>query len=402
MAFTLKDACSLIQYGYTASAKTECNGPKFLRITDIVQDFINWDAVPYCEIPKDKTEKYLLKPGDIVIARTGATTGYAKYIRRNPESIFASYLVRLRIRPDIDSAFIGAIVESQEYKSYIKTHLGGSAQPNANAQILTSYPLSLPPFFVQKRISSILSTYDDLIENNTQRIQILEEMAQKIYTEWFVYFRFPGHEKVRMVDSELGMIPEGWEIKNLAEVSIITMGQSPKSEFYNEIGKGLPFHQGVSDFGWHYPTDRIYCTVQNRIAEEGDILLSVRAPVGRINVSTKKIVIGRGLCSIRSNRNGQYFLLSQLKNKFDKEDIIGSGTIFKAVTKKDMHEIRIVIPLLPIAETFQTVVEPMWKLIRLLSDKNNNLRQTRELLLPKLISGEIDVSEMPVPEEIAA
>jgi type I restriction enzyme S subunit len=190
------------------------------------------------------------------------------------------------------------------------TSLGsGSVYAAINKSTIENLKIEIPSLQIQRKIAAILSAYDDLIENNTPRINILEEMAQTIYKEWFVKFRFSGHEKVKMVDSELGKIPKGWAVKRLGDVCNIVMGQSPKSEFYNDTGDGLPFHQGVTNFGDRFPIDRMYCTVQNRIAEAGDTLFSVRAPVGRINIADKKIVIGRGLCAIRSRSGNQAFVL---------------------------------------------------------------------------------------------
>jgi len=161
MKVILRDICERVDYGYTASAKQEPVGPKFLRITDIVPDLIDWESVPYCEIPEKDLDKYRLQEGDIVMARTGATTGYAKWITNHPESIFASYLVRIRIKPEHDHRYIGLVVQSDDYKRFIKTNLGGAAQPQANAQVLTSFPMLLPPLSTQRRIASILSAYDD-------------------------------------------------------------------------------------------------------------------------------------------------------------------------------------------------------------------------------------------------
>ncbi len=392
----LRKICELVNYGYTASAKSEPVGPKFLRITDIVPSRIDWSTVPHCEISEKNLSRYLLKEGDIVIARTGATTGYAKQIKDEHQAVFASYLVRIRVNPKYDSRYVGFVVESDEYKRFIQLNLGGSAQPNANAQILTSFPISLPPLTTQRKIAAILSTYDDLIENNTRRIKILEDMAQTLYREWFVHFRFPGHENVRMVESPLGLIPQGWEVKQLSEMCHVLMGLSPKSEFYNETGEGLPFHQGVTDFGERFPTDRVYCTVQKRIAEVGDILFSVRAPVGRINVANKKIVIGRGLSAIRSKSGDQAFILQQLKDKFQEEDTMGSGTIFNAITKADLLGVQLLKPTQSIITKFEEATEPSSLELANLTIKNANLRQTRNLLLPKLISGEIDVSELDI------
>ena len=312
----LRALCESVRYGYTAKAQDEPVGPKFLRITDIVPDLINWSSVPCCQIRPQDVHKYKLQEGDIVIARTGATTGYAKWIKNPPHAVFASYLVRIRVSKEYDNRYVGLVVESDEYKRFIQANIGGAAQPNANAQILTSFPILLPPLPTQRKIAAILSAYDDLIENNARRIAILEEMAQAIYREWFVHFRFPGHEQVAMVDSEPGPIPEGWEVKRLEDICDLIVGQSPKSEFYNEEGDGLPFHQGVTDFGDLFPTTRRYCTVTKRVAEAGDILFSVRAPVGRINIADRKIVIGRGLHAIRSKTENQVFIFLQLRDKF--------------------------------------------------------------------------------------
>ena len=199
-----------------------------------------------------------------------------------------------------------------------------------------------------------------------------------------------------MVESELGLIPQGWEIKNLGEMCNVIMGLSPKSEFYNETGDGLPFHQGVTDFGERFPTDRVYCTIQKRVAEAADILFSVRAPVGRINIANKKIVIGRGLSAIRSKTGNQAFLLQQLKDKFQEEDTMGSGAIFNAIRKTDLLGIPLLIPTESVIDKFEEIVNLIFAELANLTLKNTNLRQTRDLLLPKLISGEIDVSKLDI------
>ena len=392
----LREICDLVNYGYTASAKSEAIGPKFLRITDIVPNRIDWSSVPYCEINEKDLSKYRLEKGDIVIARTGATTGYAKRIRDDYTAIFASYLVRVRVSSEYDSQYVGFVIESNEYKQFIQLNLGGTAQPQANAQVLTSFPIPLPPRLTQRKIAAVLSAYDDLIENNTRRIEILEEMAAAIYREWFVEFRFPGHENVEMVESELGLIPRGWEAKQLGETCHVIMGLSPKSEFYNEAGDGLPFHQGVTDFGKRFPTDRVYCTIQKRVAEADDILFSVRAPVGRINIANKKIVIGRGLSAIRSKNGNQMFLLQQLKDRFQEEDTMGSGAIFNAIRKTDLLGIPLLTPTESMIGKFEEIINPIFAELANLILKNTNLRQTQDLLLPKLISGELDVSKLDI------
>jgi len=287
-----------------------------------------------------------------------------------------------------------------EVQGKFQSYSSGATVPHLNLRDIRNLELpSLPPLPTQRKIAAILSAYDDLIENNTRRIKILEEMARLIYREWFVHFRFPGHERVAMVDSELGPIPEGWEVRQLEDVCNIVMGQSPKSEFYNEDGEGLPFHQGVKDFGDLFPTTRVYCTVTKRTAEAGDILFSVRAPVGRMNIADRKIVIGRGLCAIRSKTDNQAFIFLQLKDKFHEEDMIGGGTIFKSVTKADMLGLQLLMPPADLVAEFEQSVVPMFSALKVLTAKNANLRQARDLLLPRLISGELDVSELEINTE---
>jgi len=272
----------------------------------------------------------------------------------------------------------------------------GSGKAIYNKTAFEEHQLNIHDYPLQQKIASILSAYDDLIENNLRRIKILEEMAQLIYKEWFVNLRFLGHEKVKLVDSEVGKIPKGWKVKELGDVCRIVMGQSPKSQFYNNKGEGLPFHQGVTDFNKIFTKTRRYCTVLNRIAEKGDILFSVRAPVGRINVANTKVVIGRGLCAIRSNTNNQCFILMQLIDKFKEEDSMGGGTIFKSVTRDDVHAIRIIFPVSNLLLSFEELTQPIFIEMENLTSKNENLRSTRDILLSKLISGEIDVSDLDV------
>lgn len=188
----------------------------------------------------------------------------------------------------------------------------GTAQDNLSWEKLSTVTFPAPPFEVQRKIADILSAYDDLIENNKKQIKLLEEAAQRLYKEWFVDLRFPGHENVPVVDG----VPEGWSIEALSSIADVVMGQSPKSEFYNQNGEGLPFHQGVGSYGNRFVIDSTFTTSFTRIAPKGSILFSVRAPVGRLNLTQNKIVIGRGLAAINDKRGFQSFLFYMLKERF--------------------------------------------------------------------------------------
>ena len=171
------------------------------------------------------------------------------------------------------------------------------------------------------------------------------------------------------------------------------MGQSPPSSTYNENGDGLPFHQGVSDFGLHFPVDRVFTTAidTDRIAEPGDALFSVRAPVGRINVSLSRVVLGRGVAAIRGKET-PFFVLESLRRQFVETDQIGNGTIFKSVTKRDMAIIAVLWPPVGVRKRFDGLCADVWGQIRTLTIGNRRLAASRDLLLPRLISGELSLA----------
>lgn len=319
----------------------------------------------------------------IVVARGVGGTGDVKM---SPEKSWITNL-SIVLKHDeriVDKTFLLYRLGREPLKEKLNT---GAAQAQITIDSLSAYSITLPPIEAQRRIASIITAYDDLIENNRRRIQLLEQAARLLYKEWFVHLRFPGHEHIRIVDG----VPEGWEKKPLNEIADITMGQSPKSIFYNQDGKGLPFHQGVSNFGARFPSHETYCTVKNRVAEPGDILFSVRAPVGRINITPNKIVIGRGLAAIRSNLSQQNFLFYALKSHFFKEDMIGGGAIFAAITKKDLHGVKILQPSNKITEMFMDLALPIDLQISNLQELIIGLSQARDLLLSRLMNEEMAV-----------
>ena len=342
----------------------------------------------------DIPEEYLLSQGDLLVVMTDLVNnapilGGAFIISEDNRFLHNQRLGLVSINDDsrIHEKFLYYLLNTDNYRGQVRGSASGATVRHTSPSRIKRCKVCIPDIAEQARIASILSAYDDLFENNRRRIQLLEQAARLLYKEWFVHLRFPGHEDVKIKDG----VPEGWERKPLGEIADITMGQSPKSIYYNEDGNGLPFHQGVTDFGVRFPSHQTYCTVQNRLAEPGDILFSVRAPVGRINITTDKIVIGRGIAAIRSNRDQQNFLFYGLKNHFFKEDMIGGGSIFAAITKKDLHRVELLQTLDRVAEMFMEYVVPIDLQIEKLHQSNEQLTKARDLLLPRLMNGEITV-----------
>ena len=277
-------------------------------------------------------------------------------------------------------------VTSKEGTGVLNNTTIGSSQKALTISALKNIEITVPPIENQRRIADILFAYDDLIENNRKQIKLLEEAAQRLYKEWFVDLRFPGHEHTKITDG----VPEGWEKQPLSSVADIRMGQSPKSEFYNQIGEGLPFHQGVSSYGNRFVRDETYSTSFTGIAEAGSILFSVRAPVGRLNITKNKIVIGRGIAALNNKNGFQSFLFYMLKERFFKDNLVGNGSIFASISKDQLLNQQFIIPCEDIMAQYDKAARNIDNRIAALDQQTELLTKVRDRLLPKLMSGEVE------------
>lgn len=341
----------------------------------------------------DIPEDFVLRNTDLIVAMTEQGPGLLGSPATIPEDDKFLHNQRLGLVTIIDKSLLDKRFLYHLFNTAnVRGQISGSATgtkvrhtaPERIYRVRVNVPRKLDE---QAKIASILDTYDDLLENNRRRIQLLEESARSLYKEWFVHLRFPGHEHTIIVDG----VPEGWAKKPLIDVADLVMGQSPASEHYNTDGNGLPFHQGVTAFGDRFVSNKFYCTLESRIAKPGDILFSVRAPVGRINITLDRIVIGRGLAAIRSKCSNQSFLYYQLKAHFFKEDMIGGGAIFAAVTKKDMETQLLLQPPQTLIDNFEEIAEPIDSILINLHIQNERLKSARDLLLPRLMNGTITV-----------
>lgn len=337
-------------------------------------------------------EAYVLGEGDLIVAMTEQGPGLLGSAALVPQADRYLHNQRLGLVDRIDASlldkrFLYLLFNSRSVRAQISGSASGTKVRHTAPERIYRVRAHVPDISTQASIAETVFAYDDLIENNRRRMALLEESARLLYREWFVRLRFPGHEHTRIVDG----VPEGWERKTLGDLADITMGQSPESKFYNEVGEGLPFHQGVADFGERFVKHRVYCTANNRIAESGDILCSVRAPVGRLNITMDKIVIGRGLAALRSKTGNQSLLFQQLRAHFFKEDLIGAGAIFASVTRKEFEAQSILNPPARLAVTFEEISSSIDEQMRCLTRQNQKLRTARDLLLPRLMRGEIAV-----------
>jgi len=283
----------------------------------------------------------------------------------------------------------------------IQNSASGSIQDNINIEYLTGLRFKIPLKAYQDKIVAVLSALDKKIELNIRINAELEAMAKTLYDYWFVQFDFPDANCKPYKTSGGKMvynhalkreIPEGWSDKTLSQIANITMGQSPEGSSYNEEGVGTIFYQGSTDFGWLFPTTRQYTTAPSRMAKKGDILLSVRAPVGDMNIANTDCCIGRGLAALNSKTGSDGFLfyvMKYFKQIFDRRN--SEGTTFGSITKNDLHSLTLAYPTADLLKKYDDVVTNYNKMIFERSLENREIISLRDWLLPMLMNGQVIV-----------
>ena len=376
--------------GLTKPSKVRGEGYKMINMGELFSYDRIYD-IPMELVPLKDSEKINAKVevGDLLFARQSLVlegAGKCSIIMETSDlTVFESHIIRVRLKSEENPLFYYYYFKSP--LSPVSTIVSQCAQAGIRGSDLSNLEVICPSRDIQDKIVDILSAYDNLIENNQKQIKLLEEAAQRLYKEWFVDLRSPGHENVEVVDG----IPIDWQKDTLESFVDVIMGQSPKSIFYNQDGEGIAFHQGVGSYGDRFVKDSIYSTSTTRIAEAGSILFSVRAPVGRLNITKNRIVIGRGLAALKQKSNYQSFLFYMLKEFFFRDNIVGNGSIFASITKDELLSLSFVFPNENLIKRFNDVAISIDKRIECLDMQINLLTESRDRLLPKLMSGEIEV-----------
>lgn len=341
----------------------------------------------------ERLSRHRLESGDIIYGRRGDIGRQALIREEQSGWLCGTGCLRVRLGDaDVSPDYLHRYLQMPEIIGWIQGQAIGATMPNLNTDILNRVPVYFPHRRAQEKIAAILTVYDDLIETNKRRIVLLEKMAEEIYREWFMRMRFPGYRNTQFIKG----VPEGWVQSTLGEISRFTMGQSPKSEFYNQEGEGLPFHQGVGTYGSRFPKTATYCSVDGRKAYQGDILFSVRAPVGRLNIADCDLIIGRGLAAIKHRGGQNSYLYYLLKTAFASEDIIGNGAIFNSVSKNELARFPIHKHPASLIDAFENTARPIDEKINALTRSNSILNASRDLLLPRLISGKLSVEDLDI------
>lgn len=343
--------------------------------------------------------KRLIKDGNTILSTVRPNRRSFLYIKNPKDNLVVSTgFAVLNPTPNIDSRFLYYVIADQSFTDYLSNHAKGAAYPAVDAETIAKAIINFPSFSTQRKISSILSAYDDLIENNNRRIKILEEMAQAIYKEWFVNYRFPGHEKVKMVKSKLGMIPEGWEVGRLGEIvssinDATTAGEHLCHLPYVPIDC-IPRKQlGLTEFkrGNEAQSSLV-------LFKKNDILFgAMRSYFHKVIIAPFDGVTRKTCFVLRpvQTTDFAFAVLTLFQDStvgFASQHSRGS-TIPYAVWDRVFENMPIIKPHQKVRTIFNELVEPLLIKISTTLLSNLNLRKTRDLLLPKLISGEVEVEK---------
>jgi type I restriction enzyme S subunit len=392
-SWTLRTVAELVKEG-KAEVRTGPFGTQ-LHASDYVKEgtpVINTRNIGFGDIRPEKLEfiseevvnrlsSHLLQPADIVFGRKGAVERHAFISKKQSGWFQGSDCLRLRITSNcINPRFVSYFLLTEAHKQWIMNQAShGATMASLNQDIIGRISLPLPLRKTQDKIASILGTYDSVIDINTRRIKILEEMARLIYDEWFVKFRFPGHEKVKMVKSELGPIPEGWIAKKLGDVLQLEYGKALKAD---ERTAGIVPVFGSSGIVGHH---------LEKLTGGPGIVVGRKGNVGSVFFCECDFWVIDTAYYVSTSMPLHYIYFNLRTQNFLNNDAAVPG-----LNRNQAHSLPIVVPDTNTLQRFESTVGPMFNMKVCLEKRNSNLRRTRDLLLPKLISGEIDVEKLDI------
>ena len=356
-------------------------------------------------------EEFLLRQGDLLVAMTDLTQnapilGSTAFIPEDGRFLHNQRLgkiVNLKTN-EVLPKFVFYLFNTASVRGHIKGSASGATVRHTSPSRIYDVPVELPLLPVQRRIVGILSAYDELIENNQRRIQILETMARALYREWFVEFRFPGHERLPRVASRFGDIPKGWEIKTVADSFEISGGGTPsrkESSYWDEgtVQWFAPSDLTVAgtmfmDDSPEHITTRGLAESSARLFPAFSVMMTSRATIGSIAINTHEACTNQGFITCLPNeRVPLNFLLQWLTDNVPKFKLLASGATFKEISRGVFKTIEFLHPSPALVRRFESHVEPMAKQILELQRQATNLRRTRDLLLPRLLSGQVALAE---------
>ena len=414
----IRQLCDITSSKRIHAADYKPEGVPFYRGKEITEKYRgNLNVSTKLFIDRDKFEQIRAKfgapmAGDLLLTSVG-TLGSPYVVKEGEEFYFKDgNLTWFKNFRNLDSRFLYFWLQSPQGKAELKKSTIGSSQSAYTIVLLKEMEIYLPPFPTQRKIAGILSAYDDLIENNLRRIKILEEMAQNLYREWFVKFRFPGYQHARFTDSPLGRIPEEWEVTQFTEIANVLSGGTPKTSVDEYWGGTIPFFAPKDA-----PASFYVSTTEKTITETGlskcssklypkdTVFITARGTVGKVVMPSRDMAMNQSCYALRGKEGiDQLYLFLATREQVDYLKKNTGGATFDTIVVDTFRRMLTIKPAPDVTARFSRTVRPVIDLILNTLSRNITLRCTRDMLLPKLISGEVDVSELDivVPEEAQA
>ena len=403
----LNDVCELIVDCEHKTAPTQAEGFPSIRTPNIGKGYFLLDGVNRVseETYLNWTRRATPKFGDLIMARE-APVGHVAMVSHGLKPCLGQRT--LLIRPNqtkVSSRFLTYLLVGDEVQGVIHGMTNGATVPHLNMKDVRSLQLpTLPTLPTQHKIASILSAYDDLIENNSRRIAILESMAQAIYREWFVEFRFPGHENVKLVDSPLGMIPDGW-VSTVGDFGKVTTGKTPTKTRPENFGGEIPFVKTPDMHG------NLFCiSTSETLSDVGamsqssqtvppnSVCISCIGTVGVICITTATCQTNQQINTIvPHSQSWREFIVLTLQQSVPRLKQMGAaGATMDNISKGKLMSFSVLLPPKDILDRFSSLTLDLFDRIKILQKHTAVLRKTRDLLLPKLISGDLDVEDLDI------
>lgn len=396
--------------GISTNKKQSGKGYPFLSFKTVFNNYFLPETLQDLMLTTDKDrEVYSIRKGDIFLTRTSETIDELAMssvaLKDYPQATYSGFLKRLRPKSNFTPyyKYIAFYLRSPLFRKLVTNNAFMTLRASFNEDIFSFLDLYLPEYKQQVCIGDLLYSIEKKIQLNKKIAFELESMAKVLYDYWFVQFDFPdengkpyrssGREMVW--NEELKReIPKGWKFGKLCELADITMGQSPSGDSYNEEGIGSVFYQGCTDFGSYFPLIRKFTTNPTRFARKGDILISVRAPVGSVNIAFEDCCIGRGLAAIRNKFGCQIYIFYTLKYLNKSFNIFNNnGTTFGALTKDLLFGMDVVIPDRNVSILFGNTCKYIENKMLNIEKETRELTKLRDWLIPMLMNGQVCIRD---------
>lgn len=399
--YRLKDIAVSIQTGPFGSQLHQSDysevGTPVVMPKDMIDGTIEESNIArVSEAHVNRLSRHKVMSGDILYSRRGDVGRCAIITEREAGWLCGTGCLKVQLdRSKVVPTFVFYILKRKDSVGWIENHAVGATMPNLNTEILKKLPITLPPLLEQRRIASILSAYDNLIENNTRRIRLLEQMAENIYKEWFVRFRFPGHENAEFENG----LPKGWTKVASSTVIDVMSGGTPKTdrdEFYNgQIPFFTPKDANDSIFVYNtltYITEEGLAHCNSQYYPVDTLMVTARGTVGKLSLLAVPMAMNQSCFALKFKDNqNPYYLYYAMKNEVARLKKMANGGVFDTIIIKTFDHISLVIPTDDMFRAFNRTITPIFGQIQHLERQNHLLARQRDLLLPRLMSGKLEV-----------